>query len=68
LYLAARESETAVDEALRVLIDRNESIDAEAVKAAVCARRPAPVPATVAVAVADLGAYDTLLTAPEVAR
>ena len=61
LHLAARENETAVDEALRGLIDREEPIDAEAVEALVRAETQLPPPAEVTIPPADLKAYDALL-------
>jgi hypothetical protein len=61
LYLAARESESAVDDALRTLIDQDRPIEPEAVKSLVCNRQEL-VPATqVDIAEIDLRAYDTLL-------
>jgi hypothetical protein len=67
LYLAARENETAVDEALRSLIDQGEPIDAETVKALVKSGQQVPPATDVAIAPADLAVYDQLLTGEEVA-
>jgi len=62
LHLAARESEVGVDDALRHLLDHEEPITLEAVKALVCsAGQIAPVTA-ICVAAVDLAAYDTLLS------
>jgi transposase len=67
LHLAARENETAVDDALRHLIDEGQPITVEAVKAIVQSGQALPPPTDVKVAPADLAAYDTLLDGGEVA-
>ncbi len=61
LHLAAREGETAVDEALRGLLDQEQPPAAGAVAEWVAqGRRPPPV-TDVTVAAVDLGMYDRLL-------
>jgi hypothetical protein len=66
-HLAAHESETAVDDALRHLIDQGQAITVEAVQAIVESGQKLPPPTDVTVAPADLAAYDTLLDGEEVA-
>jgi len=67
LYLAAKENETAVDDALRTLINQDQPIELNAVQALVYDQQKV-VPATeVNIADIDLAAYDTLLAAAEVA-
>ncbi len=63
LRLAARESETAVDEALRVEIASGRAIHMEAVEHAVCARLTPPAPTDVVIEAVDLSLYDELLAA-----
>jgi hypothetical protein len=61
LYLAARENEKCVDDALRVLIDGNATITADAVEEMALSDNK-PEPATdVNIEDVDLGEYDTLL-------
>ena len=61
LHLAAHENETAVDEALRSLIDREQPLTAQRVEEIVLSGRK-PVPrAEVTIAPVDLKAYDRLL-------
>lgn len=60
LHVAARENESAVDAALRVLIDREAAITTEAVEALLDSVPPDPV-AAVAVPPPDLTPYDGLL-------
>ncbi len=67
LQLAAHENETAVDEALRHFIDLGQPIGFEAVETLVKSGQQLPPPTDVAIAPADLSAYDTLLTKEEVA-
>ena len=67
LLLAAHESETAVDDALRHLIDQGRAITVEAVKAIVESGQKLPPPTDVTVAPTDLSAYDKLLDGEEVA-
>jgi len=66
LYLAAHESETAVDDALRLLIDRGEQITARAVEAQVQSQEPVAAVTEIAIDEVALGAYDELLCAREV--
>ncbi len=61
LYLAARESETAVDDALRVLIDRNMDITDERVKTLVRSNEPVPTATEIHIPAVDLSCYDHLL-------
>jgi len=61
LYLAARESETAVDDVLRMLIDKNIRICDEQVEALVHSSQPVPVATKVRVPAVDLACYDQLL-------
>jgi hypothetical protein len=67
LYLAARENETAVDDALRHLIDQGQPIAAETVKALVRSGQQVPPATDVAIAPTDLAVYDKLLDGEEVA-
>ena len=62
LRLAAHDSETAVDEALRYLIDQEQPITPEAVAAWVRTDSALPPVTAVQVASVDLGQYDRLLT------
>ncbi len=61
LYLAARESETAVDDVLRMMIDKDISICDEQVEALVRSSQPVPVATKVHIPQVDLGCYDRLL-------
>ncbi len=61
LYLAARDSETAVDDALRFLIDRNSRITDEHVKTLIRSKAPVPSASEVHVPSVDLACYDQLL-------
>lgn len=61
LYLAARESETAVDNALRVLIDKNMPISDEQVKMLVHSSEPVPTVTEIHIPAVDLTCYDQLL-------
>ena len=61
LYLAARGSETAVDDALRVLIDNSLDITDEQVEALVKAEQNVPAVTDVHIAAVDLRCYDALL-------
>jgi len=67
LHLAARESETLVDEALRGLFHEERPITAEAVEARLRDRQRLAAPTAVRIAPADLTAYDALLAGGEVA-
>jgi hypothetical protein len=66
LYLAARGSEGAVDDALRLLIDRGEQITVEAVKARLDSSESVAPATDVTVRVVRLDDYDELLCAREV--
>ncbi len=62
LQLAARENESAVDDTLRMLFDRNEAISAAVVKRLVLfGRKPAPA-TDVRILAVTLDAYDCLLS------
>jgi len=66
LYLAAHESETAVDDALRLLIDSGEPVTAEAVEAQLRSGEPVAPATEVAIDEVTLIDYDELLSAQEV--
>ena len=66
LHLAARENEAAVDDALRMLIDKELPIRMEAVERIVGCPGGIPWPAQIVVAEVDLAAYDALLRNKEV--
>lgn len=61
LYLAAYESETAVDDALRVLIDRNVDITEKDVRTLIRSVAEVPAPTEVHITTVDLTCYDELL-------
>jgi hypothetical protein len=61
LHLAARESETAVDDVLRMMIDKNMSICDEQVEALVRCSQPVAVATKVRIPAVDLTCYDRLL-------
>jgi len=61
LYLAARESETAVDDVLRMMIDKNMSICDEQVEALVRSSQPVAAATKVRIPAVDLRCYDQLL-------
>jgi hypothetical protein len=61
LYLAARESETAVDDVLRVLIDKNMQISDERVKVLMQSNEPVPTVTEIHIPAVDLTCYDQLL-------
>jgi len=67
LHLAARQSETAVDDALRALIDQEQSITLEAIEAMVRSDEQMPSVTEVAIPKVDLAAYDALLDLREAA-
>lgn len=67
LELAARENESAVDEALRRLIDQEAEITFEAVATLVRSADVLETPRDVMVEPVDLASYDQLLTCEEVA-
>jgi transposase InsO family protein len=68
LLLAARKNETAVDEALRFLIDTEQTITFETVEAMVEEATALPAPTDVHIDDIDLERYDTLLDALDLAR
>jgi hypothetical protein len=61
LYQAARESEAAVDDALRRLIERQEPITAEAVEGIVSSGQGPAKPLDITIPEVDLAAYDSVL-------
>jgi len=61
LYLAAKESETAVDAVLRMMIDKGIAILDEHVEALVQSGEPVPVVTEVLIPAVDLTCYDQLL-------
>jgi hypothetical protein len=61
LYLAARQSETAVDDVLRMMIDKNMRICDEQVEALVRSSQPVAVTTQVCMPAVDLTCYDQLL-------
>jgi hypothetical protein len=61
LYLAARESETAVDDVLRMMIDKNMRICDQQVAALVHSNQAVPVATKVRIPTVDLTCYDQLL-------
>jgi len=61
LYQAARENETAVDNALRLLIERQEPITADAVDMIVQSGRQPVQPLEITIPDVDLAAYDAIL-------
>lgn len=67
LHLAAKESETAVDDALRSLIDGDQSINFKAVETLVRSGEELLRPTDVVISNVELGVYDSLLSAKEVA-
>jgi hypothetical protein len=62
LYLAARESETGADEALRMLLKEGQMISVEAVRKILGSNLPAQSIRDVEVQEIDLGNYDELLS------
>ncbi len=61
LYLAAKESETAVDAVLRMMIDKDIAISDKQVEALVQSGEPVPVVTEVLIPAVDLTCYDQLL-------
>lgn len=61
LYLAAHESESAVDDALRLLINQDEQISDQRVKDLVLSNAPIPLPTDIHIPAVDLTCYDQLL-------
>jgi hypothetical protein len=66
LYLAARESESAVDDALRVLLEEERPVTFEAVEAFVRRDQVVPAVTEVFVEMTDLASFDDLFTDKEV--
>ena len=66
LRLAARDNESAVDEALRMLLDREETLTVESVEEFVAAGPAPPVVTDVTVEETDLSSFDELFTDKEV--
>jgi hypothetical protein len=66
LYLAARQSETAVDEALRALLDNDQSVTREAVEELVHRAEAVPAVTDVTVEEVDLLGFDDLFLHKEV--
>lgn len=66
LYLAARESESLVDDALRVLLAEERDISAAAIEEFMRRRQQAPPATEVSVAAVDLASFDELLSHKEV--
>jgi len=66
LYLAARQNETAVDEALRTLLGGDRPVTQAAVEALVCRAEEVPAVTEVTVEEVDLSSFDELLTHKEV--
>ena len=62
LRLAAQENESLVDDALRVLLDREQDISAEAVKTLLQQAQALPLPTEVHIDDVDLDAYDALIS------
>jgi len=61
LYMAARESETAVDDALGMLIDKNMDISYERVEPLVRSNETVPMATEIHIPAVDLTCYDQLL-------
>jgi len=65
LELAAKEDESLVNEALRLLINLEEDIDFEKVKQFIDSRQKPPEPTAVYIEPVDINNYDMLLETPE---
>jgi len=65
LELAAREGESLVNEALRLLINLDEEIEFEKVKQFIDSKQKAPEPTEVHIEPVDINDYDMLLETPE---
>ncbi len=65
LELAAKEDESLVNEALRLLINLEEELDFEKVKQFVDSKQKTPDPTEVHIEPVDINYYDTLLETPE---
>ena len=61
LYLAARESETAVDDVLRMMINKNMAISDERVQELVRSNEPVLMATEITIPAVDLNCYDQLL-------
>lgn len=66
LYLAARETESGVDEVLSTLLQHDASITVKAVETLLVNQQAIPSPLTVVVDQLDVGVYDTLLNGDDV--
>ena len=62
LQLAARETEAGVDDALRVLLDQEQPIDAKVIEVMVLSRQEIPPVTDVTIDTVDLSTYDQLLS------
>jgi hypothetical protein len=65
LELAAKEDESLVNEALRLLINLEEDISFEKVKQFIDSKQKAPDPTDIYIEPVDINFYDTLLETPE---
>ena len=65
VHLAARQNETAVDYALRTLIENEQPITMGAVETIMDSVEQIPSPTHITIAAVDLGAYDALLSIKE---
>lgn len=65
LELAAKEDESLVNEALRLLINLEEEIDFDKVKQFVDSKQKAPAPTDVTIDPVDINGYDLLFETPE---
>jgi hypothetical protein len=61
LYLAARESESGVDDALRYLLNREENVTAQKVEVMIQSNRCIPSVTDIAIDEINLAGYDELL-------
>ena len=66
MELAARENETAVNQALRILIDQGRQVSFETVEALVRSAQQPPAITDVHIPAVDLQTYDQLLEGVEV--
>jgi len=62
LYLAAKQGEARIDDALRVLLEKAETPDAESVERLLRSEEKVAAPTEVEIAEVDLGTYDCLLS------
>ena len=62
LYLAAKQGEARIDDALRVLLEKAETPDAESVERLLHGEEKVAAPTEVEIAEVDLGTYDCLLS------